>query len=144
MEVAQLINDYRMANRVTVASFTDDIIKHFRQQDDEILTAFSEAEALPLMLAVFSGDDAYEIPEPAGEFLQIPENYSLDGLNLNLVNETNVDFLLSAFGMRVHVWTINDDDAIDRMLALENLSGIITDFPQKLMQRMDGEEDAGE
>ena len=46
--------------------------------------------------------------------------------------------------MRVHVWTINDDDAIDRMLALENLSGIITDFPQKLMQRMDGEEDAGE
>ena len=144
VEVARLINDYRMAKRVTVASFTDEIIKHFRQQDDEILTAFSEAEALPLMLAVFSGDDAYEIPEPAGEFLQIPENYSLDGLNLNLVNETNVDFLLSAFGMRVHVWTINDDDAIDRMLALENLSGIITDFPQKLMQRMDGEEDAGE
>lgn len=142
VEVAQLINDYRMAHRVTVASFTDEIVKHFRQQDDEILTAFSEAEALPLMLAVFSGDDAYEIPQPAGEFLQIPETYSLDGLNLTLVNQNNVDVLLSVFDLRVHVWTINDDEAMDRMLALENLSGIITDYPEKLMQRMDGAGDA--
>jgi len=144
VEVARLINDYKMNNRVTVASFTDDIIKHFRQQDDGILTAFSEAEALPLMLAVFGDDDNYEVPEPAGEFLQIPENYSLDGLDLNLVNQNNVDFLLSAFDLRVHVWTINDDEAIDRMLALENLSGIITDFPEKLMQRMDEQADKTE
>ena len=140
VEVARLVSEYRMSNRVTVASFTDEIIKHFRQQDDDILTAFSEAEALPLMLAVFSGDDSYEVPEPAGEFLQIPENYSLDGLALNLVNDNNVDFLLSAFDLRVHVWTINDDEAMDRMLNIDNLSGIITDFPSKLMQRMDARE----
>ena len=137
VEVARLINEYRMKHRVTVASFTDEIIKDFRLQDDDILTAFSEAEALPLMLAVFGGDDSYEVPAPAGEFLQIPENYSLNGLDLNLVNDSNVNFLLSAFDLRVHVWTVNDSEAMDRMLNVDNLAGIMTDFPQRLMQKID-------
>ena len=136
-EVARLINEYRMTDRVTVASFIDEIIKDFRQQDDAILTAFSEAEALPLMLAVFGGDESYEIPEPAGEFLQIPENYSLNGASLNLVNNDTVNFLSSVFGIGVHVWTINADDAMDRMLDVNNLAGIMTDFPEKLMQKIE-------
>ncbi len=136
-EVARLINEYRMTDRVTVASFIDEIIKDFRQQDDAILTAFSEAEALPLMLAVFGGDESYEIPEPAGEFLQIPENYSLNGASLNLVNNDTVNVLASVFGIGVHVWTINDDDAMDRMLDVDNLAGIMTDFPEKLMQKIE-------
>jgi len=136
-EVARLINEYRMTDRVTVASFSDEIIKDFRQQDDEILTAFSEAEALPLMLAVFGGDESYEIPEPAGEFLQIPENYSLNGSSLNLVNNDTVNFLSSVFGIGVHVWTINGDDAMDRMLDVDNLAGIMTDFPEKLMKKIE-------
>jgi len=136
-EVARLINEYRMTDRVTVASFIDEIIKDFRQQDDEILTAFSEAEALPLMLAVFGGDESYEIAEPAGEFLQIPENYSLNGGSLNLVNNDTVNFLRSVFDIGVHVWTINDDDAMDRMLAVDNLAGIMTDFPEKLVQKIE-------
>ena len=136
-EVARLINEYRMTDRVTVASFIDEIIKDFRQQDDAILTAFSEAEALPLMLAVFGGDESYEIPEPAGEFLQIPENYSLNGASLNLVNNDTVNVLASVFGIGVHVWTINDDDAMDRMLDVDNLAGIMTDFPERLMQKIE-------
>ena len=126
-----------MTDRVTVASFIDEIIKDFRQQDDEILTAFSEAEALPLMLAVFGGDESYEIPEPAGEFLQIPENYALNGGSLNLVNNDTVNFLASVFGIGVHVWTINDDEAMERMLDVDNLAGIMTDFPEKLMQKIE-------
>jgi glycerophosphoryl diester phosphodiesterase len=133
-----------MKHRVTAASFTDEIIKDFRLQDDDILTAFSEAEALPLMLAVFGGDDSYEVPAPAGEFLQIPENYSLNGLDLNLVNDSNVNFLLSAFDLRVHVWTVNENEAMDRMLNVENLAGIMTDFPQMLMQKIDAKASSAE
>ena len=144
VEVARLINEYRMKHRVTAASFTDEIIKDFRLQDDDILTAFSEAEALPLMLAVFGGDDSYEVPAPAGEFLQIPENYSLNGLDLNLVNDSNVNFLLSAFDLRVHVWTVNENEAMDRMLNVENLAGIMTDFPQMLMQKIDAKASSAE
>lgn len=144
VEVARLISAYRMRDRVTVASFSDEIIKDFRLQDDAILTAFSEAEALPLMLAVFGGDESYEIPEPAGEFLQIPENYALNGGSLNLVNNDTVDFLASVFGIRVHVWTINDDEAMDRMLNVDNLAGIMTDFPAKLMLKMNAQSSEGD
>ena len=144
VEVARLINQYRMSNRVTVASFIDELIKDFRQQDDAILTAFSEAEALPLMLAVFGGDESYQAEEPAGEFLQIPENYSLNGTSLNLVNNNTVNFLASVFDIRVHVWTINDDDAMERMLAVEDLAGIMTDFPEKLMRKIDARSQATE
>jgi glycerophosphoryl diester phosphodiesterase len=96
------------------------------------------------MLAVFGGDDSYEIPAPAGEFLQIPENYSLNGLDLNLVNDSNVNFLLSAFDLRVHVWTVNENEAMDRMLNVENLAGIMTDFPQMLMQKIDAKASSAE
>jgi glycerophosphoryl diester phosphodiesterase len=69
--------------------------------------------------------------------LQIPENYSLNGASLNLVNNDTVNVLASVFGIGVHVWTINDDDAMDRMLDVDNLAGIMTDFPEKLMQKIE-------
>ena len=56
---------------------------------------------------------------------------------MNLVNNDTVNFLRSVFDIGVHVWTINDDDAMDRMLAVDNLAGIMTDFPEKLVQKIE-------
>ena len=37
--------------------------------------------------------------------------------------------------IQVHVWTINDADAIDSLLAL-NVDGIISDFPARVAERI--------
>jgi len=44
----------------------------------------------------------------------------------------------------VHVWTVNDSEAMDRMLNVENLAGIMTDFPQRLMQKIDAKASSAE
>lgn len=132
VEVARLIRAYRMQERVTVASFVDELIEAFRAEDPSIDTAFSEAEVLPLMLAVFSNDESYQLPENSGQFLQIPENYTLNGVPLNLVNANNVRLLHERYGKKVHVWTINESEDLNRLLAVPGLAAIMTDYPQRL------------
>ncbi|MEM6582835.1 MAG: glycerophosphodiester phosphodiesterase [Pseudomonadota bacterium] len=131
-EVARLIRSYRMQDRVTVASFLVDLIQAFRAEDADIDTALAEDEVLPLMLAVFADDAGYQLPGNTGRFLQIPENFNFNGTPLNLVNEQNVAVLLERYGLKVHVWTINEREDLTRLLAVPGLAAIMTDYPQRL------------
>ncbi|MNQ22588.1 Glycerophosphoryl diester phosphodiesterase precursor [compost metagenome] len=95
----------------------------------------------PLLLNVFHK----KYPKPAIAFLVgegaltenlakldfMPEIYSP---NYKLLNKNQMD-ALRALKMKVIPWTVNEDAAIERMLALQ-VDGIITDYPEKVLKKL--------
>ena len=69
-------------------------------------------------------EDAYS---PRVQALQVPEDYG----DLKVVNRR---FLEAAHGrnLRVHVWTVNDINSMQRLLDL-GVDGIMTDYPDRLI-----------
>jgi glycerophosphoryl diester phosphodiesterase len=61
----------------------------------------------------------------------IPEIYSP---NYKLLDKKQVDELRT-LKMKIIPWTVNDNDAIDRMLELK-VDGIITDYPEKVLKKL--------
>jgi len=60
-----------------------------------------------------------------------PEIYSP---HYKLLNQTEVDSL-RLIKMKIIPWTVNDDKAIDNMIQLK-VDGIITDYPEKVLQKL--------
>jgi glycerophosphoryl diester phosphodiesterase len=127
--LCSLVRDAGMAQRVLVASFDHATLDAFRQACPEVATSMSQREAqifwllARLRLAAASSPDAVA--------LQVPERFA--GV------EVLTPALLAAArsrNLRVHAWTINDDEAMRRLIAL-GVDGIMTDRPDRL-QRLRG------
>lgn len=68
-------------------------------------------------------------PRPDLEVLQIPVDFGGNPL----VTPALIDHA-HEHGIHIHVWTINDPDEIERLLAM-GVDGLVTDFPQRVAQR---------
>ena len=123
--LCRLIHDHQMTKKIMVASFDADSLKEFRSVCPQVATSAGASEAM-----LFYGlqkvylEAAYS---PDAQALQVPETFR----DLRVVNRRFIE-AAHARNMRVQVWTVNDVDAMQRLLNL-GVDGIMTDYPQRLM-----------
>ncbi len=130
-ELGRMIRHYHMTSRVLVASFDVEIMREFRRLYPEIATSGASQEVrrfYTLHLTRLS-----RVYSPPMESLDVPE-YS-DGRHIatrrfvNAAHERN---------LHVHVWTINETDAMQRLLDY-GVDGITTDYPDRLLRMLDSD-----
>jgi glycerophosphoryl diester phosphodiesterase len=108
---------------VIVASFLDSAIQAFRGFSPGTPTSAATMETVLFVRAVQTGDALPPLPVVA---FQVPETFG----DITLVDEA---FVTSAHdsGIAVHVWTINNEAAMVRLVNL-GVDGIISDRPSLL------------
>lgn len=119
----ELLQRYRARDRVLSAAFEDPILQRLRAVSPEAVTSLSAEEVADFVGRCLGGSfEGYQAP---GRALQVPPRY--EGIEI-----VTPDFIAAAhrFGMEVHVWTINDEDEMHRLLDL-GVDGIMSDFPSR-------------
>ncbi|MFI5366844.1 MAG: glycerophosphodiester phosphodiesterase [Candidatus Binatia bacterium] len=120
-DVVRLIHRLDAQRRVLLAAEHDSIMQRIRQHAGDIPTSFSAAEVVDFVgrLSASSFADYH----PAGRALQIPPRFQ----EIELVTAESVA-AAHRCGLEVHVWTINERDEMERLLALD-VDGIMSDLP---------------
>ena len=125
----QLIRDHDLADQVLVASFDKETMAEFRQECPEVATSTGTTETVMLYaLSRLFLEDTYG---PAAEAAQVPEYRS----GLHVLARRFIDAAHNRY-LEVHAWTINEEDDMQRMIAL-GVDGIITDYPDRLLTLLD-------
>ncbi len=124
--LCRLIQDCGMSQKVMVASFEAGALKKFRSTCPRVATSAGASEAVFFYaLQKLHLESAYS---PAAQALQVPQSYG----DLRVVTKRFVE-AAHARNLKVHVWTINDVDAMKTLLQL-GVDGIMTDYPQRLLE----------
>jgi glycerophosphoryl diester phosphodiesterase len=122
-----VISDTGTANQVMISSFNHDILRALKRLDPAIPTG---------ALVIFAPlDDPLAYLNQLGADLYLP---SVVGYNENLLDD------LRDAEIRVHVWTYNDEDQLERLASTPGIAGIYTDFPQRLAPILERLRHAGE
>jgi glycerophosphoryl diester phosphodiesterase len=108
---------------VIVASFNDLATDAFRRFAPEIATSAGTIATADFWRAAHAGEDPPDTPYVA---LQVPASHS----GLEVVDEVFVKAAHDC-GVAVHVWTVNEESEMARLLAL-GVDGIISDLPTPL------------
>jgi glycerophosphoryl diester phosphodiesterase len=125
----QLIRDHDLANQVLVASFHQETIDEFRQECPEVAISTSTMETVSLFVrSKLFLEATYSPPADAA---QVPEYQS----GLHVLTPRFIDAAHSR-KLKVHAWTINDEDDMLHMISL-GVDGIITDYPDRLLTLLD-------
>ncbi len=120
-----LIREKGMIERVLVASFEHVAMEGFRARCPRVATASTAREVRSFTLLQLISLPA--LFRPRAEAFQVPAR-------LGRVDLVTPAFLREArrLNVRVHVWTANRVDEIERLLSL-GVDGIMTDYPKRLM-----------
>lgn len=115
------IRDHDAVDRVCVGSFSDRRLRRVRAAfGDAVCTSMGPGEAIRLRLAAWRMLPSSSVPsDPA--CVQIPVRYGPV-----VFAEPRCIAFAHAFGLQVHVWTVNDRATMARLLDL-GVDGIITD-----------------
>jgi glycerophosphoryl diester phosphodiesterase len=108
---------------VIVASFLDSAIERFRALSPSTPTSAATNETANFYRSIQAGEEPLELDVVA---FQVPETFA----GLTLVDEAFVD-AAHRQDIAVHVWTINERDAMERLVDLD-VDGIISDCPSVL------------
>lgn len=124
--LCDLIRDYQKTDHVMIASFDVSQLRRFRSQCPQVATSVGAREAVVFYGLQWAFID--HIYSPPAQALQVPERYG----NMRVITPR---FLKAAHSrnMRVHVWTVNDTDQMRYLIKL-GVDGIMTDYPEKLLQ----------
>jgi glycerophosphoryl diester phosphodiesterase len=127
--LCDLIREFGLEDRVLVASFYQDKIDEFRAACPAVATSAAQDEVVRFfaMNTLLLGP----LYSPRVSSVQVPEYREVQGVNLKIVTPGFVS-AAHARNMEVHVWTVNDPDDMQRMIAL-GVDGIITDRPDLLL-----------
>ena len=129
-QVVEIIRRFDAQHRVLLAAEDDSIMREIRRQAGDIATSFAAPEVADFIARVQGGTlGGYR---PAGRALQIPARFG----DIELVT---ADTIAAAHrcGLEMHVWTINERDEMDRLLAL-GVDGIMSDLPGIARLAVDG------
>jgi glycerophosphoryl diester phosphodiesterase len=127
--LCRMIRELGMTNRLLVASFHDQVMEEFRQECPKVATSASENEVI--VLFVVSNTFLGATYSPSVQSVQVPEYRS----GLHVLTPSLVDTAHSR-NLRVHAWTINEVGDMQRILDLD-VDGIITDYPDRLLDLLD-------
>ena len=121
--LAQTLSAHGRVDDVIVASFNDSAIAAFRELSPSTPTSAATFETAEFYRSLQAGEEpvvppvvAFQVPETVGE--------------ITLVDEAFVAAAHTA-GIAVHVWTVNEADAMARLVDL-GVDGIISDRPSLL------------
>ena len=123
--LAQVLSDYGRSETVIVASFNDAAIAEFRRQSPTTPTSAATFETAEFYRAVQAEEEPGALDIVA---FQVPETFG----DITLVDEAFVS-AAHGRGIAVHVWTINDEPSMRRLVEL-GVDGIISDRPTLLSE----------
>ena len=126
--LAELLRKFDRGDDVIVASFLDAATDAFSAVAPEFPTSAGTVAVAGFYQAVQSGERPAPLDHVA---LQVPAAYG----DLTLVDQRFVDVAHES-GLAVHVWTIEEEDEMERLCGL-GVDGIITDRPTALVQVLD-------
>lgn len=120
--------EYDKVDQMNGAAFDSNILIELREAAPEMGTSFGSTEVLVFFAQSQDGnvDPDYV---PPGEFLQVPPK--IPGSEEPLLHEHFVP-AAHALGLKVHAWTINDEDEMRRLIEEVGVDGIMTDYPPLL------------
>jgi glycerophosphoryl diester phosphodiesterase len=121
--LARLLAEFGRTDDVMVASFLDPATDAFRKYAPGVPTSAGTMATAEFWRAVHDGAPVPETPAVA---YQVPERQG----DLVVVDEAFVEAAHGA-GKAVHVWTVNEVAAMERLLGL-GVDGIISDLPTAL------------
>jgi glycerophosphoryl diester phosphodiesterase len=121
--LARLLAEYGRVDDVIVASFLDTATDAFRAAAPSVATSAGTVATAEAWRAVQAGEPMPDVPAVA---YQVPERQG----DLVVVDERFVEAAHDR-GKAVHVWTVNDESDMKRLLAL-GVDGIISDLPTTL------------
>lgn len=131
--IYRLIKKYQMEDKVIIASESTEPLARFRSLAPTIPTNFSAQESI----AFYNSFRLHLINfyKGTGDALQIPPRFRGDQV-------VTPQFCRSAKkkGIVIHVWTVNDPDEMKQLIDY-GVDGIITDFPDRLVELMRGKGD---
>jgi glycerophosphoryl diester phosphodiesterase len=121
--LARLLAEFERNDDVIVASFLDPATDSFRQFAPRVPTSAGTVATAEFWRAVQQGGEfpqtptvAYQVPERMGDLVVVDEAFVAAA---------------HARNKAVHVWTVNDAAAMDRLVGL-GVDGIISDLPTTL------------
>jgi glycerophosphoryl diester phosphodiesterase len=121
--LAKLLAEYGRVDDVIVASFLDPATDAFRLFAPAVATSAGTMATAEAWRAVQAGEAMPDIPAVA---YQVPERQG----DLVVVDDRFVE-AAHASGKAVHVWTVNDEPSMERLLGY-GVDGIISDLPTTL------------
>ncbi|HWS99773.1 MAG TPA: glycerophosphodiester phosphodiesterase [Pyrinomonadaceae bacterium] len=123
--LCRAIREKGMAGKVTIGSFRQGVLDEFRKECPEVATSAGPGEVAEFMRESRNGGGA------AGELkfkaLQVPER----AMGVNVLTRSFVESA-HARALQVHAWTVNDPEAMRRLMEL-GVDGIMTDYPDRLL-----------
>ncbi|MBA3440008.1 MAG: glycerophosphodiester phosphodiesterase [Pyrinomonadaceae bacterium] len=124
--LCRMIRDFKMPNKVLIASFREEALAEFRHECGEVATSASSNEVRTLLtLNAVSLAAGYS---PAAQAVQVPEY----GGGLHVLTRSFIDAAHNR-NQQVHAWTINETADMQRIAAM-GVDGIITDYPDRLLK----------
>ena len=126
-ELARLLADHSLGDRVIVASFQDAATEAFARHAPQSAISAGTLSTAMFVRAVRHGE---EPPASHHVALQVPVVHG----DIVLVDE-QVVAAAHAAGLAVHVWTVNDQPTMQELLEL-GVDGIITDVPSELVEML--------
>jgi glycerophosphoryl diester phosphodiesterase len=128
--LSDLIREYRVHDKVLVASFSHTYLKDFRTREKDVATSASALELVRYLVHKETPKaSAIQITPEITASISNAFKVELPVLTPQLVERAHDDKL------KVHAWTINDSQAMDRMIKME-VDGIITDYPCRLLEQL--------
>lgn len=109
-----LIEETGIAHRIMVSSFDHDLLRAIKEIDSSIPIG---------VLSIFAPLNPIAYLNDLGADVYLP---SLVGFTDALLEQLREE------GIRVHVWTYNAEDQLERLARMPGVAGIYTDYPQRL------------
>ena len=124
-DFCRTIRRFELNDRVIAASFRSGPLESLRQTCPEVATSASSSVGMSFVfLHWLRLDAAYH---PTSQAFQCPPRFGkIDLIDRRFIARAH------AHNIQVHVWTINDPDAMQRYLDL-GVDGLITDYPDRLL-----------
>lgn len=119
----ELLDRCDARGRVLVAAYEDPTIKRIRRVAPQATTSLSAEEVAEFVGRCMS--ESLDDYTPVGNALQVPPDHE----GIEIVTPAFVD-AAHRFGMEVHVWTINEEAEMNRILDL-GVDGLMSDFPAR-------------
>ncbi len=125
--VAAMVETIRASeaeNRVLITSFDAETAQAFRREMPEVASSCGSSEVQVFYAMQLLRLTRFYTPPAAA--LQVPE---YEG-SIHVVTSSFIGAAHSR-GMQVHVWTVNDEETMRRLIDL-GVDGIVTDYPERL------------